>query len=57
VRNALEALFQGDRINLQLHDHKKVYYRNIVDMLAAIDASLHETFLQRWDELVSIADA
>ena len=56
VRAALEAQFCGSKIDLTLHTHKKVYYRNIVEMLVAIDAALFETFIRRWSELVT-ADA
>jgi hypothetical protein len=57
VRAALEAQFSGSRIDLTLHAHKKVYYRNVVEMLVAIDAALFETFTRRWDELLALADA
>ncbi len=52
VRQALFAQFGDVRIDLTLHRHKAVYYRNIVAMLVAIDNALYETFCERWGELV-----
>lgn len=54
VRHALIENLGGLRLNFRSHEHLKVYYRCLVEMLVAIDQALKETFEVRRSELVCL---
>lgn len=54
VRQALTENFGGLRVDLDSHEHLKIYYRCLVDMLIAIDRALKNTLESRRSELVCV---
>jgi hypothetical protein len=51
VKTTLLSNFGDLKINLQLHEHRKIYYRALVELLIAIDKALFLRLTARWSEI------